>query len=195
MRVIAGSAGGVPLEVSRGDVRPTMDRVKGAIFSSLGDLVPGARVLDLFAGSGGLAIEALSRGSASATLVESDRRAVEVIRRNLSKTQLTAEVRTADVFDFLNRASPSVPLALYDLIFADPPYAKTPGARDFGDELLRSDILPRLLAPGGMFVLEKMPGKPLPETTGWNCVRLKKYGSTEVAFLCKKSAVIPSGVQ
>ena len=84
MRVVAGSARGVPLRVPRSDLRPTMDVVKGAIFSSLGELVPGARVLDLFAGTGALGIEALSRGAASVTFVESDRRAVATIRQKFT---------------------------------------------------------------------------------------------------------------
>ncbi len=88
MRVVAGSAGGIPLSAPESAARPTMDRVKAAIFSSLGARVPGARVLDLFAGGGGLGIEALSRGCAEATFVDNDARAVEAIRANLQKTRL-----------------------------------------------------------------------------------------------------------
>src|SRR5205823_6810018 len=95
MRVIAGSAGGIPLHTPRTDLRPTMDRVKAAIFSSLGEKIIGARVLDLFAGSGALGIEALSRGAASATFVESDLRATETIRRNLEKTRLANAANTS----------------------------------------------------------------------------------------------------
>jgi len=83
MRVIAGTAGGIQLLVPKTGVRPTMDRVKAAILSSLGEAVVGARVLDLFAGTGGLGIEALSRGARSAVFVEKDRLAIETIRRNL----------------------------------------------------------------------------------------------------------------
>src|SRR6201993_1046499 len=105
MRVIAGSAGGVRLAVPKHGVRPTMDRVKAAIFSSLGEAIIGARVLDLFAGSGALGIEALSRGAASATFVENDRRCAEAIETNLAKTNLEGRVRRQDVFDFLSRRS------------------------------------------------------------------------------------------
>ena len=76
MRVVSGIAGGIPLKAPKTDLRPTMDRVKGAIFDSLGEAIVGARVLDLFSGSGSLGIEALSRGAAQATLVEKDARAV-----------------------------------------------------------------------------------------------------------------------
>ena len=92
MRVIAGSAGGIPLSCPRWDgVRPTMDQVRAAVFSSLAERVPDARVLDLFAGTGGLGIEALSRGARGATFVERDRRAVECIRQNLAATRLSAQ--------------------------------------------------------------------------------------------------------
>jgi len=162
-----------------------MDVVKGAIFSSLGDLAAGARVLDLFAGCGALGIEALSRGAASADLVESDRRAVAVIERNLSKTRLTGRIHGMDVFRFLDRvATPGS----YDLIFADPPYAKADGERDFTPELLGSQSLRRALAPGGIFVLEHLPGAELPLGDFWNCIREKRYGATAVAFLQPQSA-------
>jgi 16S rRNA (guanine966-N2)-methyltransferase len=162
-----------------------MDVVKGAIFSSLGDFIIGARVLDLFAGSGALGIEALSRGAASATLVESDRRAVAAIERNLAKTQLPGDVRALDVFAFLDRCGAA---AAYDLIIADPPYAKTPGERDFTPELLGSEPLRLALAPGGLFILEHLPGAKLPLREHWECIRQKRYGATEVAFLRAQAA-------
>jgi len=88
MRVVAGTAGGIPLFVPKGpEMRPTMDRVRAAIFSSLAEAVPGARVLDLFAGTGALGIEALSRGAAEATLVEKEPRAIRAVQRNLVATR------------------------------------------------------------------------------------------------------------
>ncbi len=180
MRVVAGSAGGIPLLTPRTDVRPTMDRVKAAIFSSLGESVPGARVLDLFAGSGALGIEALSRGAASATFVENNALAVGTIRRNLEKTRLAGTVHQLDVFSFLDRmAAPES----FDIVFADPPYAKQPGERDFTPELLGSASLASALTSGGIFVLEKLPGIALPAHAGWELVRGKTYGATEVVFL------------
>lgn len=180
MRVIAGSAGGLELHVPKSELRPTMDSVKGAIFSSLGDFVTGARVLDLFAGTGGLGIEALSRGAGSATLVESDRRAVQSIVKNLAYTKLRGNVQDEDVFRYLDRyAAPGS----FDLILADPPYAKIPGERDFTPELLGSEPLRQALAPGGIFILEHMPGAKLPLRDRWECFRQKRYGATEVAFL------------
>lgn len=180
MRIVAGSAGGIPLDTPRTDMRPTMDRVRGAIFSSLGELVPGARVLDLFAGSGALGIEALSRGATSATFVESHPACVAAIERNLAKARLVGEVRRLDAFAFLARARTAQP---FDVIFADPPYRKRPDDRDFTAELLRSAPLRTLLAPDGLFVLEQAPGTRLDLPEGWECLRRKKYGSTEVVFL------------
>ena len=185
MRVISGSAGGVPLFVPKTDLRPTMDQVRAAVFSALGERVIGARVLDLFAGTGALGIEALSRGAASVTFVEGDRRAVETIRRNLEKTRLagpSATVHGAEVFTALTRGLGfSRP---FDLVFADPPYAaKTTRADDLGARLLVDATLPTLLAPDGLLVLEKAPGRSLPEEMSWGVVRQRRYGGTEVVFL------------
>ena len=180
MRVVAGSAGGIPLHTPKSDLRPTMDVVKGAIFSSLADLVAGARVLDLFAGAGGLGIEALSRGADSATFVESNRLATESIEKNLTKTRLKGSVQQMDVFRFLDRCTTP---ELFDLILADPPYAKQRGDRDFTPELLGNEFLRRSIASDGIFVLEHKPGDKLFLHERWELIRQKRYGATEVAFL------------
>lgn len=182
MRVIAGSAGGIPLSVPDRVARPTMDKVRGAVFSSLGEAVPGARVLDLFAGSGSLAIEALSRGAASAVLVDADRLAVECVRRNLKKCRLDASVQTMDVFRFLK--SYAIPEA-FDLVFADPPYRKTAADSDFVAPLLASAELATALAPGGTFVLETLSTDPLPPLEGspWRLLRTRTYGEAGIHFL------------
>jgi len=181
MRVIAGTAGGITLNVPRSELRPTMDMVKNAIFNVLMESIPGARVLDLFAGTGGLGIEALSRGAASCVFVESDRRACESIRKNLDKTRLAGgEIASVDVFSWLDRISRPGEFAL---IFADPPYAKKPGERDFTPELLNSESLRHALMPGGLFILEHLPGAKLALGKTWQCLRQKRYGATEVAIL------------
>lgn len=181
MRVIAGSAGGMNLFVPKTGLRPTMDRVKAAIFSMLGERVNGARVLDLFAGTGALGIEALSRGAASATFVELHPGAVACIRRNLEKTRLEGAVESCDAFRFLDRADGRG--ERYDLVFADPPYAKAAGERDFGTDLVRSAPLRRVLAEGGLLVLEQLPGTGPREGTHLRCEKLRRYGATEVAIL------------
>lgn len=178
MRVIAGSAGGLRLEVPKTDVRPTMDRVKAAIFSSLGETVVGARVLDLFAGTGALGIEALSRGAASATFVDDQRMSARAIEANLARTKFSGTVRQYDVFDFIGNTS-----AQFDIIFADPPYEKTRSGEAFTDLLMNKAKLAALLAPEGIFVLEKRPGEEIPPAAFWEVTRARKYGATEVLFL------------
>ena len=114
MRIISGSARGIPLRIPSHDVRPTMEMVRGAIFSALGERVAGAKVLDLFSGSGAFGIEALSRGAATATFVDDHPKAIVAIKANLEKTRLEASVVRSDVFRFLERTD-----QIFDLIFAD----------------------------------------------------------------------------
>ena len=189
LRVISGSAGGIPLACPPSEkVRPTMEQVRGAVFSSLAASVPDARVLDLFAGAGSLGIEALSRGAAHVTFVERDRRAADCIRANLEKTRLNqaAQVHCADVFSYLSRLVSAPP---FELIFADPPYTTDEQSIDFSAKLLASPELVTRLSVGGLFVLEKSPLRPLPpELGGWGIVRQKRYGTTEVLFLQRLSS-------
>ena len=185
MRVIAGSAGGIQLDVPKNGVRPTMDRVKAAIFSSLGELVIGARVLDLFAGTGALAIEALSRGAASAVFVEENAAAISAIERNLSRTKFQGRIRKQDVFAFLRSAQ--TPEA-FRIIFADPPYEKTKSGEAYTQLLLESRELAALLEPSGIFVLEKRPGEKIPSAVLWDVTRARRYGATEVLFLQRSAA-------
>jgi 16S rRNA (guanine(966)-N(2))-methyltransferase RsmD len=148
MRVIAGRWGGRRLRAPAGEAtRPTSDRVREALFSVLGARVEGARVLDLFAGSGALGLEALSRGAADATFVDSAPAAIRAIRDNLSALGGEAEVRRADARRYLGAASAAG--RHYDLVFLDPPYRM---AGWLGGEL--SAALPAVLAPGGVVVTE-----------------------------------------
>lgn len=180
MRVIAGVAGGILLDVPKSGVRPTMDRVKAAIFSSLGEEVIGARVLDLFAGTGALGIEALSRGAASALFVEENAGAVATIERNLAHTKLEGRVRKQDVFAFLRSSQLPQP---FRIIFADPPYEKTKLGGEFTKVLLESAELAGMLEPSGIFVLEKRPAEKMPPAALWDVTRARRYGATEVLFL------------
>jgi len=154
MRVISGSYGGRALTAPRGrQTRPTSDRVREALFSILGD-ISGSAVLDLYAGSGALAIEALSRGAAEATLVDSASGAIATIRRNLADLGLEARVRREDARAFLRMASRSGPH--YDLVFLDPPYRHP---SELGAEL--STALAPVLAPGARVVAESDRRAPL----------------------------------
>jgi len=157
-----------------------MDRVKAAIFSSLGDAVIGARVLDLFAGSGALGIEALSRGASSVVFVEEDPQSVDIIEGNLGKTKLAGRVRQQDAFDFLRHSSTA---ETFQIIFADPPYEKTKHGERYTEKLLTNEALPRLLESSGVFVLEKRPNETLPKMKFWRMIRQRTYGATDVLFL------------
>jgi 16S rRNA (guanine966-N2)-methyltransferase len=178
MRVISGSAGGIPLRIPSHDLRPTMEMVRGAIFSALGERVIEARVLDLFSGSGAFGIEALSRGAAAATFVDDHPKAIAAIKANLEKTRLEAAVVRSDVFRFLEKTDQT-----FDLIFADPPYSKHPRDPDLAAELIASNALKNHLLEDGLLVLEKTSGDLSVEAHGWAAIRDKTYGSTQVLFL------------
>lgn len=154
MRVVAGRFGGRTLVAPRGHAtRPTPERVREALFSILGS-VEHARVLDLFAGSGALGIEALSRGAATATLVDSSAAAYSAIRRNLDALGVEAEIRRQRVIPFLDSARSDA--RQYDLVLLDPPYRQAPG---LGPEL--SVALEPVLAPGARVVVESDRRAPL----------------------------------
>ena len=180
MRIIAGIAGSIPLKVPRSLTRPTTDRVREALFSVLGPSVAGTRVLDLFAGSGSLGIEALSRGAAGAVFVESHAPACAIISENLLKARLDGgQVQRRDALAYLSHS----PEACFDLIFADPPYARDEAGLELLVRLLNSPDLVRALAPGGIFVLETLASVPFPETPLWRIDKEKTYGTTRVTFL------------
>ena len=192
MRVIAGSAGGLTLTPPGKGTRPTMDRVRAAIFSSLGDLVPDARVLDLFAGSGALGIEALSRGARSAVLVEHHGPTASVIRRNLQSTKLTGSVQQMDAFRFLDLYGGDG----FDLIFADPPYLKeipqpAPGGNRQGPLQEPANLADRILshpgmkttATGALLVLECERRQPLPSLGEWEILSDRNYGESRILLL------------
>ena len=182
MRVIAGSAGGIRLKIPAHDLRPTMDMVREAAFSALADLVAGSRVLDLFAGSGAYGIEALSRGAAEAVFVDDHPKSIEAIRWNLSKTKLIGKVIRNDAFRFLKRQENQ-----YRLVFADPPYAKSAGDRDFAGELMENESLAAAVEPGGLLVLECSPTREVTTSRFWEVTRTKKYGATRLSFCIHKN--------
>lgn len=154
MRVISGSRRGATLRAPRGqDVRPTSDRVREALFSVLAD-VEGEHVLDLFAGSGALGIEALSRGAESAVFVDLAPAALAAVRANLSALHLAGEVRSAEALRFLATAPEGG--RLYDLVFIDPPYRQ---ARALGPDL--SAALPPVLSSQARVVVESDRRAPL----------------------------------
>jgi len=176
MRVIAGSLGGRRLKAPAGRrTRPTSDRVREALFAMLGE-VSGAVVLDLFAGTGALGIEALSRGAGRAVFVERDPAAIGALRANLEALGLpaeVAEVRRTDALKALQAAREGK--ETYDLLFIDPPYGQ---ALDWGPEL--SAALPRLLAHGARIVVESDRRAPLPLEV--EVERQRRYGDTTITI-------------
>jgi 16S rRNA (guanine966-N2)-methyltransferase len=165
LRITGGELGGRRIRAPRGDVRPTTERVREAIFSILGD-VAGARVLDLFCGSGALAIEALSRGAAEATLVDTR---PATARRNLEALGLAERALTvrSNAARFLRRAEASS----FDLVLCDPPYRLADRLAGDLDPLIR-----RALANGGRVMVETSPDRPLP--LGLPLVTERGYGDT-----------------
>ncbi|MDE1171812.1 MAG: 16S rRNA (guanine(966)-N(2))-methyltransferase RsmD [Verrucomicrobium sp.] len=177
LRVVAGSAGGLHLKTPKGvTLRPTQDRIKQAMFSSLGARVPGARVLDLYAGTGALGIEALSRGAREAVFVEKERNGCRTITENLAHCRLETQgqVIQADALSYL-RGTPRP----FDLIFADPPYEKEAQAPPSP----LPGLLRPWLAPGGAFIWEFFSGRDLPDLPGWTPLFHRRYGETTVAIL------------
>ena len=178
MRIISGTAGGIPIQVPKTLLRPTSDRVREAVFSMLGQRPEGAQVLDLFAGSGSYGLECLSRGAAGCLFVESDRAAGPVMAANLKKATLTGgKVATAPVESWLRSKS-----GPFNLIFADPPFMKQRGDRDWDAFLLTSEELPKLLAPDGVFVLESFAksAQPPPPGSPWCCAVDRRYGDVAI---------------
>jgi 16S rRNA (guanine966-N2)-methyltransferase len=176
MRVIAGELGGQRLVAPRGwKVRPTSDRAREAIFSVLGEMVEGATVLDLYCGTGALAIEALSRGAVTATMVDRDTRAAlgNVERLGLGGR---AELVRADVSRWLAGRAEDGEGARFDLVFVDAPYRL---ADRVGQEL--DSHLPRLLQAGGRAIVESGARRPL-RIDSLPRLRQRRYGAADVSI-------------
>ena len=186
MRITGGNAARRILKTPKGlAVRPTPDLVKQAVFNSLGARVAGARVLELFAGSGALSLDCLSRGAASAMCIEKSQRHAGFIRGNADTAGFgqILEVRTQDVFPAMHQLAESG--RQFDLILADPPYGeKNIGRRStsFAQQLLDDPHLPKLLAPGGRFVLGHTKRDTLDMVAPWKEVKLLKHGDSLMRF-------------
>lgn len=182
MRVITGSAKGVPLLTLPGTelTRPTTDRAKEGVFSALQFAVAERAVLDLFAGSGQLGIECLSRGAGRCTFVEKNNQAVAVIKKNLRATKLekNATIAVEDVFSFLQKDNQR-----YDLVFLDPPYAD-----DKGYEVLH--LLHSRLRPGGSVFCESSKARVFEEIIGLKEKRQYQYGAVKVTQFIKSEEEI-----
>jgi len=193
MRIIGGSAGGVLLKAPKGfAVRPTPDLVRQAVFNSLGPRVQGARVLELFAGTGALSLECLSRGAAVALSVEKSSRHAQFIRDNLDQAGLPADslhIRVQDAFAAIRQLAGES--QQFDLILADPPYGeKNVGRRStsFAQQLLDEAALPGLLAEGGIFILGHTKRDTLSIPPEWEEAKVLKHGDTVMRFLRRSCA-------
>jgi len=181
MRVIAGLAKGRPLKVPREVSRPTTDRVRESIFGILSEVVPGAKVLDLFSGSGALGIEALSRGAASCVMVEQNRGALKIIAENLKKTGLEgARVVSGEVSNYLASEKNR-----YDLIFADPPYAD--GLRDLAADLVALEGWENWLTEDGFLIIEREASGEVPAVHGLELVQQRDYGRSRIVIYRRSS--------
>jgi len=175
MRIIAGEAGSIVLKsIKNKKTRPTLDRVKEAMFSMLIPYLHNAKVLDLFSGFGGLGLEALSRGALKTVFVERSRKNINVIDENISRCNFgdKTEVVKADVFNFLERNNEK-----FDLIIMDPPYKK-----EFGEKLLEKINQHKTLKNNGIIVIEHSKNEIIKSQHTFSKIKEKKYGDTKLAF-------------
>ena len=173
MRIIAGVAKGRRLRTPAGwGTRPMTERVREAVFSSIAPAVPGAGVLDLYAGTGSLGLEALSRGADRAVFVERDRAALRALRANVETVNLGGKVVAGGVGGYLASAAAREPSVRFSLVFVDPPYELKPAR--LGANLA---AVARLMPPGGVLVLHRRRGEPPPDTPGLELTRSRAYGT------------------
>jgi len=176
MRIISGILRGRTFNVPKDGLRPTMERAREAVFSSLAAKIPGARVLDLFAGSGSLGLEAWSRGAASVTAVEKVSGHWKILQGNFQSLAGDPDLGSwqaiqADVYEFLKRGA-----GPFDLIFADPPY-------DEADLSKLLEAVGGVLAPDGILVFEMRSRGAVEVPEPWKLLKEKKYGGTRMLFL------------
>jgi 16S rRNA (guanine966-N2)-methyltransferase len=196
MRVIAGRLGGRRLSAPKGSsTRPTSDRVREALFSVLGDLT-GASVLDLYAGTGALGIEALSRGARRALFVESARPALAVLRKNIEDLGLTAEAHAVaqPVARAIDRIAQEGP---FDLILLDPPYAALAEAATVLNALMDrgspgEGLAGPILAAGGTLVLEHASRDAPPSLKGLTRTSTRSYGEASLSFYEREEPTSPN---
>lgn len=187
-RVVSGKCRGTVLEAPKGDAtRPTTDKVKEAIFSSIQMRVPGSAFLDVFSGTGQMAIEALSRGAESAVLIDQAGKAQQIISKNLEKTHLKDQARPmkmafAEALKLLGKKGES-----FDIIFMDPPYAMASAFAKTASELIKEY---KLLNEDGIFIVESDADTDISTiVTNMTCIKSCKYGSTLVTFFLESETM------
>ena len=163
-------------------MRPTQDRVREALFSMLMNEIPGARFLDLFAGTGAVGIEAFSRGAADVTFVERDQRHVAILKKNLSSLGVSpaaTHVIKADAFRF-----PVSSKDVFNIVFADPPYALWNGSE--GQTFLAALAETSIVAAGGIFVAEMLTEQDIQLSGTWKFLKSRPYGKTKLSLWLRK---------
>lgn len=179
MRVIAGQARGCTLVAPEGLLtRPTADRIKESLFNIIQAELADISFLDLFAGSGAIGIEALSRGAGKAVFADNSLQSINAIDKNLQKTRLAERavvlrMDSLQAIDCLSKKGEA-----FDIIYADPPYAK-----GFITKILNEIVSKELLRENGLIIVEQGSGEQLPEVAGLEVYREKKYGATAMLFL------------
>ncbi len=179
MRVIAGSAKGRRLQgPDTSNTRPLTDRAKEALFSALGERVVGARVLDLYAGSGAIGIEALSRGAAQAVFVENGRKALDALRHNLTTVGFTNGIVVGQSVE----AYVASALGVFDLVFCDPPWAMATN-----DVERVMEAVDRISGPGAEFIVQRRaPDREPAPPPGWRHVTTRRYGDGKICRYVKE---------
>jgi 16S rRNA (guanine(966)-N(2))-methyltransferase RsmD len=178
LRVIAGEHKGRKLLAPSGkSCRPTLDRVKESIFNVLGADVIDRRALDLFCGSGSLGIEALSRGAASATFIDSEKESIEIVKNNLAALGL--EKRATYILGDVFKIAKIAPSGNFDLVFADPPYD-----HQYGERIMALLLSQGILDDGGIFILERFRKEQVVPIS-MDLLKCLKFGQTEVDFFLR----------
>tara|TARA_Y100000766_G_scaffold282726_1_gene296663 strand:+ start:1772 stop:2326 length:555 start_codon:yes stop_codon:yes gene_type:complete len=183
MRVVGGKSGGVPLMVPKRGTRPTSDKVREALFSMINEFIEGSKCLDLFAGSGALGIEALSRGAGSCIFVDVGKESCSAISSNLKKTRLEQGfVKRHRVKSYVQSCRES-----FDVIFADPPYEFSESKNNI-EKLFYSNAFYDILRIGGIFILETRSSlSTLKSTEELNLKDVRQYGDTKLNLFIRKS--------
>lgn len=188
MRIIGGTAGGTILKVPEGfGVRPTPDLVRQAIFNSIGERIAGAKVLELFGGTGALSLESISRGAVGAVCVEKSAKHAQFIRRNLDFAKMPAgslQIRVQDAFVAIAQLTAAG--EKFDFILADPPYGEKNVNRrstSFAQKMLDDIHLPKLLPSHGLLVLGHTKRDTLAFPPAWEEVKMLKHGDTVMRIL------------
>lgn len=182
MRIISGFFGGRKIAMDgRLPIRPTSDMARGALFSSIAELVPGARVLDIFAGTGAVGIEALSRGALEVIAIEQSPKVATLIMDNCRSLGITPAQLRVKVGSF-ERELAKLGGEQYEIIFADPPYSK-----GYGEQVLELVSRLGLLSPQGIMIIEHFNKDGLPKQVDrLKCIKVRNYGQTLMSFFAIK---------